>query len=237
MRVWWVTGTASGLGRSLAEAALRRQDTIVYGISRHQTIFQEGYRHISADLSVPSVAAGITFSLHENATEYVLINNAGALGEIAGTGDLQADDIAAVWQLNVVTPHMLCNAFIHAFGQEPTKKVIINITSGAAQRAYDGWSMYCGSKAGMDMFTKVISEEQKKSKSPTMIFAIAPGVMHTKMQDAIRNAEEKNFSSKQKFVHLYQQNELKDANAVADAYVRFIDHCDGSENTIQRISL
>jgi len=95
------------------------------------------------------------------------------------------------------------------------KKKIFNISSGAAINPYESWSMYCSSKAGLDMMTKVVSKEQKEIKSGVKIVSIYPGVVDTDMQAEVRNTSPKNFKSVQRIIDFYENGELFTSEQVA----------------------
>jgi NAD(P)-dependent dehydrogenase (short-subunit alcohol dehydrogenase family) len=61
---------------------------------------------------------------------------------------------------------------------------IVNVSSGAAHRPQEGWSAYCAGKAGMAMLTKSVHLEY--GAQGIRCFGIAPGVVDTQMQAAIR---------------------------------------------------
>ncbi len=236
---WFITGTSQGLGKAIAEAVLRIPNTEVAGYARRQAFENKHYTHHTVDLSDLSAVKKITFSLPLHCDTAVLINNAGSLGEMAFTGMLDAEKMHQVYQLNAITPHILSNAFIAAFDALPIKKVIINITSGAAQNAYAGWSEYCATKAAVDMQTLCMAKEQAAEhiKNPVQIYAIAPGVMDTDMQTKIRATDVHDFPAKEKFVGLHENKQLYSTQAVADWYVRFVQTCDGTAPVIQRVTL
>lgn len=236
---WFITGTSKGLGKALAMAVLERPDTTVHGFARAEGWSHDRYTHHQLDLSDPESLQHIDFAVPDTVTEIVLVNNAGMLGDIAHTGTLHDEVIQKVYQLNIITPHILCNKFIAAHRAHAVKKVIINISSGAAKTPYDGWSMYCASKAALDMMTMTLAREQKLV-DPALackVYAIAPGVLNTDMQQQIRNAGEHAFSQKGKFVGLWENDQLYHVQHVAKKYLEFVAHCTGNEETIQRIVL
>ena len=94
-------------------------------------------------------------------------------------------------------------------------KQIVNISSGAAVKAYKGWSLYCSSKAGLDMATKSMAKEQSSSKNPVKINAIYPGVVETDMQEKIRSSSKQNFEEVERFVNLKNKNQLYTTGFVA----------------------
>ena len=61
---------------------------------------------------------------------------------------------------------------------------VINISSGAAHRALEGWGAYCCAKAGLAMLTTALSLET--TRSGVRVFGLAPGVIDTDMQVTIR---------------------------------------------------
>jgi len=61
---------------------------------------------------------------------------------------------------------------------------VINISSGAAHRALEGWSAYCCAKAGLATLTTALALET--TRSGVRVFGLAPGVIDTDMQVTIR---------------------------------------------------
>jgi benzil reductase ((S)-benzoin forming) len=151
-----VTGTSRGLGKEIA-LQLLEQGWKVTGVSRNQSIEHENYNHVSADLSDSNCVNDLSFGIIPDAEEYMLIHNAGMLGEIGYVGEISDDLIQKGFQLNLITPSILTNQFL----QETQHKIrtVVAITSGASKNAYDGWGMYCSSKAGLDAYFAVVLKE------------------------------------------------------------------------------
>ena len=112
--------------------------------------------------------------------------------------------------LPLIAPTLLCKHFINSFSDE--KKLILNISSGAANKAIASWSTYCASKSALDSITKVIAKEQHQK---LRIVSVSPGVVATNMQEEIRNSNPKNFPLHQNFINYYAKNELSCPNAIA----------------------
>jgi NAD(P)-dependent dehydrogenase (short-subunit alcohol dehydrogenase family) len=109
-----------------------------------------------------------------------LINNAGILGPVARL----ADAPAGAWQYNLAVtlmgPFYLAQAAIPRL--RTTRGRIVNVSSGAAVKAIQGWSAYCVAKAGLTHLTRLIAAEE-----PDIItVALRPGVVDTAMQSQIR---------------------------------------------------
>lgn len=237
MNHYFITGASKGIGKALAEELLTEKDNHVTGISRTRSIRAENYRHFALDLSTHAAAAAFEFEAHPEARLLTLVNNAATLGEVRHLGSMDDDAIAQAFNVNITAPAILMNRFIKKFRTHPAKKIIINLTSGAAQSAYDGWSLYCAGKAAIDMFSRVAAVEQELEKSGINVFAIAPGVVDTDMQTAIRNTNERDFSRRQKFIALHEEQQLYSPQAVAKIFADLIRHPEKINDVVHRIML
>jgi NAD(P)-dependent dehydrogenase (short-subunit alcohol dehydrogenase family) len=113
----------------------------------------------------------------------ILVNNAGVIGPIGRIPEVSVEDWTANIQTNLV-------AAFHAIQQAIPGMVargggtIVNLSSGAARNAMEGWSAYCAGKAGLAMVTRCVHEEF--GAQGIRAFGFAPGVVDTDMQVAIR---------------------------------------------------
>lgn len=239
MNHYYITGSSSGIGKALAEELLKKEGNVVHGLARSETIEHERYRHTTLDLAWQEAVLNFSFEQHPDDTKrIVLINNAGTLGQMGYLGEMPDGDIAASFNVNLIAPAILLNKFIHQFAQHPAEKVIINITSGAATAAYDGWGVYCSSKAGIDMLTKVAVEERKQRPDGRFhIMAIAPGVVDTQMQNQIRSTGEDKFSRVEKFHQMKSNGQLYKPEDVAKELASIISNPAQVSEVISRISL
>lgn len=107
---------------------------------------------------IESVFSEILESINPYAVNrIILINNAGTLGEIGTLDKSAVSDIQSTIQLNIISPFVLNSILLRKTKSWNCLKKIINISSGAAVKAYFGWSLYCASKAAIDMMTKVVA--------------------------------------------------------------------------------
>lgn len=238
MHYYFITGSSSGIGKALALALLEEDNTVVYGISRTQSINHRNYKHVALDLSSQAAVIAFRFPNLVSPNRVVLVNNAGTLGTVTHLGELDSQEIAGALNVNLVAPTILANAFMATYKLADSTKLIINITSGAATSPYDGWSVYCTGKAGIDMLSRVAAHEQQLGKKhPTTILAIAPGVVDTAMQNQLRSTDSKGFSRKQKFVDLKAKNQLYPPEAVAQRLVEIIKNPAQVGDVVSRIEL
>lgn len=219
MNIIIITGGSKGIGKALAEKyALEkyRVFSIARSISNSQKITE-----IEADLSAINEATKALKTIFnqidkKNISSITLLNNAGRLGKISTLENLEPKDIAISIQLNTTTPLVLSGQFIKETQNWNCKKQIINISSGAATKPYEGWSVYCTSKAALDMTTKAIAAEQNEIENGVKCVAIYPGVVDTNMQTYIRKTDESDFKNVQRFKDLKENNELYTPDFVAE---------------------
>lgn len=220
----YITGTSTGLGKALALQLLENDASAVIGIGRNCSIEHQRYSHFYMDLTDSNSFDKLTFEPDDDTQTVVLINNAGTLGEIKPIGKMSERSISDGVFLNLTAPMILSNRFTKAFeGFDNIKTIIINISSGAAWNPYDGWGMYCATKAGLDMFAAVLNQEISiQSLKNRFIFSIAPGVIDTGMQDQIRLTSKADFNNLERFVALKNDGALRSAASVSEKIIRLI---------------
>ena len=233
MNYCYITGSSKGLGKAIAEAFLKKSYNVI-GVSRSQSIEHKNYTHVNLDLGDLENVKTFEFEEPDNADKLVLINNAGTLGHVGHLGNLSDDKTIQAYHVNLIAPHILMNNFIRKFRDHSAQKIIINVTSGAAQHAVDGWSAYCSTKAGIDMLSRVAAREQEidEPEHPFRIFSIAPGVVDTQMQTEIRQTDKKGFSRVEEFKRKKAENELVDPESVAEKYIHVAEHSDNFDDVI-----
>jgi benzil reductase ((S)-benzoin forming) len=213
---FYITGTSRGIGKALAERLLKESDNMVIGLSRNKTIVHKNYTHYSIDLSDAKEASEFKFENFSNAGSITLINNAGAIGEIKSIGKQSSENIEKMFTVNITSAAILINKFVGAYQNESAKKTIVNISSGAAKNPISGWSAYCASKAALEMYSRVLSEEQEKKKNRIKVLAISPGIIDTQMQEEIREASPEDFPRVNDFVNYKTSRQLLSPELVSE---------------------
>ena len=113
----------------------------------------------------------------------ILINNGALIAPIArmGEADLQAwDNLMRVNVTGLFATTQACLPDMVARGVG----TVINISSGAAKNAYEGWSAYCASKAAVAMLTQSLDLEYRDAGIRAL--GLSPGTVATQMQRDIR---------------------------------------------------
>lgn len=237
IHIYFVTGASKGIGRALYEQ-LQIDGNIVIGLAR--TNPNRASRFVEVDLTSSShldeLLTEQIAEWKEQATSFTLINNAGTVEPIGVMGTIDSDNIDTAYRLNVIAPLLLTNVFIRELKDFEGEKKVLNISSGAGRNAYEGWGVYCSTKAAIDHFSVVVAKEQASSSHPVKIVSIAPGIIDTEMQKTIRNSDEEKFPLHEKFVTYKDQGLLSSAEETAEKLITFMSLADfGQQNVLSDI--
>ncbi len=227
MHYFIITGTSRGIGAALAERLLGAGNHL-FCISRGENQkLKEIAASRGAKLTELSFDLGQTHEIKvlvekifaeielDSAEGVFLVNNAGTVEPVGPLPKNDPDAIQDGFNINLLAPVLLTRFFVEMVQAWPGIKRVINITSGAAQRPVFGWSTYCSSKAGIDMFTRCVTTEQEEEEFPVQICALAPGVVATQMQAQIRGSGKEEFRDFQKFIDYKKENKLLPPEEVA----------------------
>lgn len=204
-----ITGANRGLGKALVDVALKDKDQLIISISRslneqHRVISDANLLFIKTDLAEPfsdSIIDTIARNSNAESTLY-FFNNASIIVPIDRVGSLKEFDIETSIKVNVQYPISFINSLLSQFKEN--RVVLVNISSGAGNNPIPYWSLYGASKAYMNLFFKVLEEENREN-SRISVYTIDPGVMDTGMQKHIR---EISFPKQDYFKTLKEDNKL-----------------------------
>lgn len=187
-----VTGARTGLGAATAIALAQRGAEVIASGRRAGDCADVvsairsagGTAHdVALDVADLAAAPSVIASLMQRFGRLdVLVNNAATIAPMAPLADLDALAFDAALRLNVSGPA----ALVSALWPPLANGRVINIVSGAANRALPGWAAYCASKAALLMLTHSIALEG--AASGLKAFAFAPGLVDTAMQADVRAA-------------------------------------------------
>lgn len=199
-----VTGVSRGLGKAIVEELLVRNE-IVIGIGRKHNFSHPNFSFLECDLSEPNEIEKLKFPKFFD--EVTLINNAGIIGNIKRLSDQIESDLQEVLNVNVTSPILLMK-FIYSKIEDKSKFTVVNISSGAANRAIPSWAGYCASKAALNMLSETFYLEELEKESYPTVYTVSPGVIDTDMQNQIRTANPNDFSSLKNFIELKASHSL-----------------------------
>jgi NAD(P)-dependent dehydrogenase (short-subunit alcohol dehydrogenase family) len=142
------------------------------------------------------------------------VNNAGLLGPIAPLALADAGEVARTIEVNVTGVANGSSVFAAHVRERPGRGVLINISSGAGTKPYEGWAAYCASKAAVDQLTRVVALEE--ARHDLLAYAVSPGLVDTEMQVAIRGADASWFPERERFRRAAEQHRFNSPAWVAE---------------------
>lgn len=142
------------------------------------------------------------------------INNAGLLGPVAPARRSDPEQVTEALLVNVAGVMFGSAAFARRAreGWPAARRVLINISSGAATSIYEGWSTYGPSKAAVDHFSRILAAEEPG----LVVHSLAPGVVDTPMQELIRATPATDFPTLDRFVELERDGAWNSPPWIAD---------------------
>lgn len=188
-----ITGASRGIGEATARhfAALGAKVVLAARSERKiativKQIGDEGHSAYAfpCDVSKPNdVERLIVFAKEQTGSVDVLINNAGLIDPIARLAESDVEAWSSIVDVNLkgvyyglrfAIPEMLASG----------RGTIINISSGAATGALEGWSHYCATKAAVLSLTRVAHKEY--GEKGIRVVGLSPGTVATDMQTQIK---------------------------------------------------
>ncbi|MGF9564997.1 SDR family NAD(P)-dependent oxidoreductase [Neorhizobium sp. BT27B] len=228
-KVWLITGSARGLGRSILEAALAEGDSIVATarnperLSDLEAKFPNRLKSFALDVTDGNAAnAAVDFAIDTFGRLDVLVNNAGyghilpfeQTGEAEFRDQLETNFFGVVNLIRAALPHMRQRRTGH----------IINISSVGGRTSAPGLSAYQSAKWAVGGLTEVLAKET--AGFGIEIVAVEPGGMRTDWSAIASEQrtdllEEYRASVGAMLTHLqeYFGNEIGDPGKVAEVVV------------------
>ena len=240
-----LTGASRGLGAALARGLARpgvrlvtlarRDDAELAEFARAQGADLRQIKVDLSDLSAAQAAADrIAQDLPRDARRYLLINNAGTVQPVSSCAELaDAAAIASAFNLNVSAVMLLTARFLQAVRGVQADRRVLNISSGAGRNPNAGWGVYCATKAALDMYTRVLKQEQ--AADGVRAVSLAPGIVDTDMQEAIRGSDPASFPALAKFQEFKSAGQLAAPSDVAARILAYLDRDDFGTTEIDDI--
>jgi len=113
----------------------------------------------------------------------ILVNNAGLIEPIARLADSDPEHWSRIVDINFKGVYYGLRAAIPVMEQQGSG-VIVNLSSGAATGALEGWSHYCSTKAAVLSLTRCADKEY--GDKGIRVVGFSPGTVATEMQVVIR---------------------------------------------------
>ena len=217
-----ITGAGSGIGRALAVLLLSKDARVpvIFLVGRREESLLETsslctstscktvciIADVASDDAPRIIAAAVTAAAIRLSS---VIHCAGTLGPIAPLSRVSRRDFESVMSTNLTGPVFLTSALLPLM---ETGSRILHISSGAAQRAIEGWGPYCISKAALNMAYRMFAIELKEQG--ISVGSARPGVVETAMQEAIRKGDVEIFPDHNRFIDLHKSMETTGATTI-----------------------
>ena len=216
-----ITGANRGLGKGFVDVLIQDEDCFIISISRRlseeqKTYSSERFFFLEMDLSQDDISKKLSQLEEKIGNEAVFyINNASIIEPIVKIEDLDEKAIDKILSVNVKPTILLTKYILKNF--KDNQLTLVNISSGAANRPINNWSLYCSTKAFNQMFFNVAESENEQHR----FFNINPGVLDTGMQESIRESD---FPDAEKFKELQKEGQLKSPFDVAKEILETIQY-------------
>ncbi|MEV7985770.1 oxidoreductase [Micromonospora sp. NPDC085948] len=186
-RVWLITGTSSGFGRTIAEAALSAGDTVVATARRPQTLQDLAAAHPDRvcllELDVTD-AARITAVVTQVILRYgridVLVNNAGRalVGAVEATTDRQ---LRHLMDLHFFGPAALTREVLPHMRRRGSGS-IVQLSSMGGRMSFAGVAAYSATKFALEGLSEALAAEVAPFGIKVLI--VEPGAFRTNLNAA-----------------------------------------------------
>ncbi|MGB0410528.1 MAG: SDR family oxidoreductase [Pikeienuella sp.] len=188
-----ITGASQGIGAAAAKLMASAGCAVVLAArsaDKITAIADDIRAHGGKAFAIPcdvsryaDVEAAIAAAVAEFGGFDILVNNAGVIDPIGRIEDMDPDAWGTVIDINTKGVFYGLRAALPRMQAQGTG-VIINISSGAATGALEGWSHYCASKAAVLSLTRCA--EQELEGTAIRVVGLSPGTVATEMQVQIK---------------------------------------------------
>ncbi|WP_295552141.1 SDR family NAD(P)-dependent oxidoreductase [uncultured Pseudacidovorax sp.] len=233
-----LTGASRGMGRAMASQLLARGGVQLLCLSRgiDATLEAEAAAAGSAVLQW-SVDLADPLPVAERLADWlaaqdaallrhaVLINNAGTVGRTAPLARASLPELSAALRVGLEAALLLTSAFVSATTGWAASRQVLNISSGLGRNAMGSQAPYCAAKAGMDHFSRAVALEEAQ-EGGARIVSLAPGVIDTDMQVALRSADAGLFPDRSRFEALHRNGQLDSPESAARKVLAWLERPD-----------
>ncbi len=163
-KVWFITGSSRGLGRSITEAVLKSGDKVVATARSKQDlqVLADQYPSQTLILSLDVTDKAQILSSVSKAIEYfgridVLVNNAG-FGITGATEAFTDEQVSSQLDVNLVAPIQITRAVLPYMRKQRSGR-ILQISSVGGRVGNAGLSIYQAAKFGLAGFSESLNKE------------------------------------------------------------------------------
>lgn len=163
-KVWFITGSAGGIGAGIARAALTAGDVVVatdLDLERLQRVYSANTAHVlTAQLDIRDAAqaeAAVQAAVARFGRIDVLVNNAG-YGQFGPFEEIEPEAIERQFATNVFGTFNVTRAVLPVMRRQRAGHVI-NMSSNGGFKGVRGASMYSATKFAIEGFSEALAQE------------------------------------------------------------------------------
>lgn len=181
-KVYFITGTSSGFGRSLAEAVLERGDKVVLTARKTETVadlaneYQDDALAVRLDVTnADERREAVKTALEKFGRIDVLVNNAGQ-GSLGAVEEFSSEQIRHQFEVNCFGVIETTREILPVMKKQKSGH-ILNITSIGGLASMGGFAVYCATKFAVEGFSEGLRDEVKLLGISVTI--VEPGAFRT----------------------------------------------------------
>jgi NAD(P)-dependent dehydrogenase (short-subunit alcohol dehydrogenase family) len=178
---WFITGVSSGLGRSLAKAALADGGMVVGTVRREEdkvaleALSPQAMGVLMDVADEAAVKRAVAAAEERMGAIDILVNNAG-YGLVGAIEEVTLEEMRAQFEVNVFGPLAVIQAALPAMRARRSGR-ILNVTSVSGMSAWGGTGIYNASKFALTGATLALAQEVEEFG--IKVTNVAPGGMRT----------------------------------------------------------
>ncbi len=190
-----ITGASRGIGLACAKKLASQNASVVLLARSTDQIDKEAKKLLDSGQSAMAIQCDVTrFEEVKHAVDQtveafgtldILVNNAGVIDPISRLDDSDVDAWSFSIDVNVKGVYYGLRAAAPIMLAQQSG-VIINISSGAANSALEGWSHYCAGKAAAKKLTECAHKEF--ADQGIRVVGLSPGTVATDMMAKIKSS-------------------------------------------------
>jgi len=164
MKIWFITGISSGLGKTLAQTVIGKGDFVI-GTFRNQSQTDSFNNQLKAkalaltlDIKNPyEIEKAVKLVTEKFGQIDVLVNNAG-YGLAGAIEETSTEETRAVFEANFFGALKITQSFLPLFRNQKSGH-IIQISSHGGFKAFAGFGIYNASKFALEGFSEALAQE------------------------------------------------------------------------------
>ena len=181
-KIWFITGSSRGLGRSLTEAVLAKGDKVAATARNPEQLkdladkYPDHLYPVKLDVTIKEqIVAAVESTIAHFGRIDVLVNNAG-FGIIGAAEAFTDEQVRSQLETNLYAPIEITRAVLPYMRKQRSGR-ILQISSVGGRVGNPGLSMYQAAKFGLGGFTEVLAKEVRDLG--IFVTAVEPGGFRT----------------------------------------------------------